>query len=59
MIYAADQWVSTDWDYALAFYAGLTKTRARQGRPEWRSSFHASTMAVPAVDSRTPGAPAS
>jgi arsenite oxidase large subunit len=25
MIYAADQWVSTDWEYALAIYAGLAK----------------------------------
>ena len=25
MIYAADQWISTDWDYAMAIYAGLAK----------------------------------
>lgn len=25
MLYAADQWVDTTWDTALAFYAGLTK----------------------------------
>ena len=53
-----DQWVETNWDNALAVYAGVTKQILDTDGPS-SIAFNASTTAVPAAASRTPGAAAS
>ncbi len=53
-----DQWLDTGWDQALAVYGGLIKKILDQDGPS-DIMFSASTTAVPAAASRTPGAPAS